>query len=176
MRGLVPYVVTCVLAAVAPLVPVQGGVGGSVPRFKKWPTRYEGRPLKRLPLSSREERFARGFPGDIAKFADRNKTMIIRRVNKPTRRLHAASDCFRGMGYDIRPLPVRVDRDGNRWGCIEARLANRTLLVSERVYNSEGRSWTDVSSWYWAAFLGRTTSPWWAMTVAEPASRPQRTR
>jgi hypothetical protein len=26
--------------------------------------------------------------------------------------------------------------------------------------------WTDASSWYWAAILGRTRGPWLAVTVA----------
>ena len=172
MRGIVAYIVACVFAVAAPLVPGRADFDGSTPTFNGWPTRYEGRPLKRLPLSKREEGFARGFPGHIAKFADRNATVIIRWVDKPTRKLHPAVDCFKGMGYSVRPATVRIDRNGNRWGRFEARSANERLLVSERMYDSRGGSWTDVSSWYWAALLRRTGSPWWAVTVAEPANGP----
>ena len=27
------------------------------------------------------------------------------------------------------------------------------------------QSWSDVSSWYWAALLGRTRGPWWAISL-----------
>ncbi|MCI0665355.1 MAG: hypothetical protein L0220_30200 [Acidobacteria bacterium] len=28
-------------------------------------------------------------------------------------------------------------------------------------------NWTDVSSWYWSAMLGRSCGPWWVVTIAE---------
>jgi len=44
------------------------------------------------------------------------------------------------------------------------------LLVRERIYEAAGeRSFTDVSSWYWAAVLGRSVGPWWAILIAEAA-------
>ena len=36
------------------------------------------------------------------------------------------------------------------------------------IYSARGdQSWTDVSSWYWQALLGKTHGPWWAVTVTE---------
>jgi hypothetical protein len=44
-----------------------------------------------------------------------------------------------------------------------------TLRVYERVYSavSADENWTDVSSWYWSALLGRSRGPWWVITTAE---------
>jgi hypothetical protein len=42
----------------------------------------------------------------------------------------------------------------------------RVRRVCERIYDGQGKAWTDVSSWYWAAMVGRTRGPWFAVTVA----------
>jgi hypothetical protein len=43
------------------------------------------------------------------------------------------------------------------------------LRIRERIIDAGGATWTDISSWYWAALLGRSRGPWWAVTVIEPA-------
>ena len=43
---------------------------------------------------------------------------------------------------------------GTQGGCVGRRI-------------QEGGSFCDVSAWYWAASLGRTRGPWWAVTVVE---------
>ena len=71
-------------------------------------------------------------------------------------------------GYDVRPLPVRVDEASARWSCFEATRGEESLRVCERIYDETGNTWTDVSSWYWAAAMStKTGAPWWAITVAE---------
>ena len=41
------------------------------------------------------------------------------------------------------------------------------LEVRERITDTNGRGWTDVSEWYWNAIGGKTEGPWWAVTVLE---------
>ena len=63
-------------------------------------------PLKELvtwkaTLGPIEERFARRFPGAIARFTDGERVLIVRQVTRPTRQLHPADDCFRAIGYTV---------------------------------------------------------------------------
>lgn len=141
-----------------------------MPTFSGWPTRHEGRPLKRLPLTHREERFSLGFPGRIAKFTDGSRMVIVRWVTKETRKLHPASDCFKGIGYAVQPLPIHIDAQGTRWGCFKGTRDANNILVFERIFEDAGAGWTDVSAWYWAAVLRQTHGPWWAVTVVESQS------
>lgn len=48
----------------------------------------------------------------------------------------------------------------------------QTLVVREIVTDRQGQSWSDVSSWYWAALLGKTNGPWLATTVASEIATP----
>ena len=130
-----------------------------------WPATFEGRPLTRLPLSAVERRFAAQFPGQIGRFTDGTRHLIVRLVQGPTRMLHPASDCFRGLGYRVETPRVVVDGAGLAWSCFAAERDGRIRRVCERIYDENGKAWTDVSSWYWAALLGRTSHPWVALTV-----------
>ena len=162
------FVIACGLAALAPLAP--RGVGSSAPAapFPGWPARFEGAALAPLELSEREARFAEGFPGRIGRFTDGSREVVVRWVAEETRMLHPAADCFEGLGYAIRPLPVAI-RDGVAWGQFEATKGDERLVVRERIYDESGRAWTDVSAWYWDALLGRSVGPWWSVTTAEVA-------
>ena len=55
-------------------------------RHVEWPADWEGRPLRPLALSPVEERFARGFPGRIARLTDGEQVLVWRHVERPTRR------------------------------------------------------------------------------------------
>jgi len=95
-------------------------------------------------------------------------SLIIRWVARETRALHPASDCFKGLGHSIKPLPARVDHAGHSWGVFEARRGDEALQVHERIYDSADKeSWSDVSSWFWQATMEKTSGGWWAVTVAE---------
>jgi hypothetical protein len=131
-----------------------------------WPTSFDGRPLTQLPLSAVERRFAARFPGQIGRFTDGERTVIVRVAQEPTRLLHPASDCFRGLGYRVDPARVVEDGAGIAWSCFAAQKDGKVQRVCERLYDSDGKAWTDVSSWYWAAMLGRTQAPWIAVTTA----------
>jgi hypothetical protein len=120
-----------------------------------------------VPLTKLEERFQSAFPGRIAKFSDGRRVIVMRWVVQETRKLHPASDCYRGSGYSISPLPIRIDAQGNLWGAMHAQRGRDVVRISERIFDGSGQGWTDVSAWYWAAFLGRSKGPWWAVTVVE---------
>jgi exosortase/archaeosortase family protein len=138
----------------------------------EWPLQYEGRRLRPLALSAVEQRFAERFPGAIGRFHDGQSTIVMRQVNSPTRMLHPASDCFRGLGYRIsqdrlvrnqqEAQPTRLQR------CFVADKDGSRLQVCEYIVDAAGAGYTDTSSWYWAALTGQTRGPWQAVTKARP--------
>jgi hypothetical protein len=136
-------------------------------RFPGWPTHYEQQALTELPLSTREVAFVRDFPGRVGRFTDGRREFIIRFVSAPTRRLHSAADCFRGMGYSVTPLPAHLDKQGRVMGCLRASNRTEVLSVCEVISNERGDHWPDVSAWYWHALFGPSRAPWWSLVVAE---------
>jgi hypothetical protein len=166
VRGLSAFLAAALLASLAPALR-WSPPPAAPPDFPGWPTRFEGRTLAERPLSARDRRFAEGFPGRVRQYTDGSRTLVVRFVHGPTRRLHPALDCFRGAGYHVRPLPVRRGPHGD-WGRFEASRGPERLLVSERIARVHGpESWSDVSSWYWGAVLGGA-GPYWALTLVEP--------
>ena len=101
-QTLAMLLISAALAALAPFVPHgTERAAQAAANFPGWPTAFEGRPLTELPLSSREQSFGRDFPGRIGRFSDGTREVILRWVADPTRRLHPASDCFKGSGYAV---------------------------------------------------------------------------
>ena len=166
------FTAVCLLAGWVSLTP---GMPSSSPdsAFPGWPTKWEGRALQPLPLTTREERFASGFPGRIGRFSDGRRELILRWVTLPTRKLHPSADCFRGDGWRVKPAGLRLGPDGTAWGAFDATKETQRLMVREQYRDAEGRTWSDVSSWYWAAALGRSRGPWW-VTVAVENPAPQK--
>ena len=163
-------VVLLMASILASIMPLRNGVinpRNESASFSKWPETFAGRELERVPLSEREKFFKRGFPGDIARFSDGRREIVMRWVKAPTRKLHPASDCFRAIGYKIKHLPHQTDLKGIAWGCFQATRLTESLRVCEKIFDESGTSWTDPSSWFWAAILKKTQGPWWAITVAE---------
>ena len=66
-----------------------------------WPTDAQGQPLRPLALSRVEQRFAERFPGRIARLTDGHQIVVLRELDRPTRMLHPATDCYRALGYRI---------------------------------------------------------------------------
>jgi hypothetical protein len=164
------FVAACALAALAPLFPLfrKPADASSAAAFPGWPTTFDGRPLVARPLLARERRFAAGFPGRIATFGDGRRLYVVRWVTRATRRLHPAADCYRGAGYTIVPRPLARDEAGRAWGTFTAVRGTTRLRVRERIADAaDATAFTDASSWYWAALLGRVGGPWWAWTVVE---------
>ena len=138
----------------------------------EWPLQYEGRRLRPLALSAVEQRFADRFPGAIGRFHDGQATIVLRQVNSPTRMLHPASDCFRGLGYRISQDRLVRDRQGAQPAllrrCFVADKDGLRLQVCEHIVDAAGSGYTDTSSWYWAALTGQSQGPWQAVTRARP--------
>ena len=159
------------LCAVVAWLPAVGdeAVVNRAEGFPGWPAEWEGKPISEVPLSESELRFNRKFPGRIAKFTDERSDLIFRWVTQSTRQLHGSADCFRGMGYSIKPQPAVIDVRRATWSCFRATRGPQRLLVRERITDEQGREWTDVSAWYWSAVLRQTHAPWMAVTIAEDA-------
>ena len=135
----------------------------------EWPRTWDGAPLRPLALGEVEARFARQFPGRIARLTDGERLFVMRHVTQPTRMLHPAADCYRALGWRIVQARLTRDAQGRMWRCFHAeRTGARTLRVCERIEDAAGRAFTDTSAWYWAGVGGQSTGPWQAVTVAEP--------
>jgi hypothetical protein len=130
-----------------------------------WPAKFEGRTLTPQAMSREQNKF-KAFSGKIAKFTDGKNEILFREVRTATRQLHSSSDCFRGSGFSIEPMPMFMDNEGDVWSRFQATRGEQRLEVREIVSDLQGQSWSDVSSWYWAAVLGKTKGPWLATTVA----------
>ncbi len=166
MKGLVFFIISCLLAATVPFIPTSSGSKTSLP-FPGWPVEVVGADPRELPLSKREIKFEKSFPGRIGHFSDGKREMVIKWIVDVTRKLHPASDCYKGLGYSIKAEPIHRDRENKQWGCFSAAKGDHRVQVRERIYDKQGNSWTDVSAWYWAVRLGKSNGPWWAITVAE---------
>ncbi len=169
-RALV-FVLAAMIAGSAPLVTRSAPSSPSVDAFPGWPELIEGRAVRGLPLSARETAFAQDFPGRIGRFTDGEREIILRWVASPTRRLHPAGDCFRGLGYKLSPQPMRAGANGTPMSCFRAVGRDDAFDVCEQITNSAGRSWPDVSSWYWHALWSGRSSAWWSMVIATPVPR-----
>jgi hypothetical protein len=166
MRAFYCFLIGAVIAACVPLLSTDARRAAD-DRFPGWPTQFEDRALKQLPLTEREERFNDNFPGQTARFTDGQREIVIRWVAQDTRKLHPAADCFQGIGHQVDYQPIYIDNQGCRWGVFTAQKQQRRLKVRERIFDDAGNNWTDVSAWYWSAFSGTSTGPWWAITIAE---------
>jgi hypothetical protein len=164
-----PRLAALVLAATA-LLPLAGrGTAAPMPTDAphEWPRIWQGQPLRPLALSEVEQRFAQRFPGHIGRFAGEGSVWVLRDVTQPTRALHPASDCFRGLGYRIEQTRLQREADSHLWRCFVAERNGERVRVCERIVDANGQDFIDASSWFWAATLGRSLGPWRAMTRVE---------
>lgn len=133
----------------------------------EFPTTIADRQLQELDLTEREKYFLEDFPGQVRRFTDGRREIIIRFITQATRKLHPSADCFSAIGYRIKPLPLQIDEKGDRWSCFSASKDGETLKVCERIYTDSGDNWTDVSAWYWSALSDTNPNGYWAITTAE---------
>ena len=160
------FVFACLAALFAPIVWSKSDAVVSNNDLRGFPKEFEGRPLREVGLTEREQYFLNDFPGQIGRFTDGRREIIIRRVSEATRKLHPATDCFRANGYSITPLPVKIDAQEKRWSSFVAVKGEESFNVYERIEDNTGLEWTDVSTWYWSVW-GQENGEWWAWTVAE---------
>jgi hypothetical protein len=92
---------------------------------------------------------------------------VLRAVEQPTRMLHPAADCYRGLGYRISAQQLWHDEQQAMWRCFMAERGGQRLRVCERIVDAQGQAYTDTSAWFWAAQMGHTRGPWQAITVAK---------
>ncbi len=166
MRSISAYLVLLVVVALLPaLFPVRRVKAGAAIPFPGWPM-LEGRMvLPELPLTEAERGFAQSFPGKMAKFGAGNRQYVVRWITAATRRVHPAEDCFRASGYSIHHEPHCAIGAQDGAGCFTAKHNGTTLSVQERITDSEGHVFSDVSAWYWAAIRGESRGPWWSVTT-----------
>jgi hypothetical protein len=153
-------------AALTPMLDRRDAAPTAPSQSREWPHEFRGRPLVRVPMNEDERRFLADFPGIVARFSDGEHDIIMRWVDRPTRKLHPAEDCYRGWGYELSQSRIHDDADGTLWRCFTARKDGRAREVCEQLRDLEGTHFTDVSSWYWAATLRQTTGPWLVTTVS----------
>ncbi|MEE9344757.1 MAG: hypothetical protein V3U88_04050 [Methylococcales bacterium] len=166
MRYLI-VVVLHLCACFAPLFVWHSAIQGEERLSAVWPVEFEGIPLTRIEMTEQEKGFSQDFPGQIARFTDGSREIIMRYIERPSRKVHPSADCLLGSGYTVETQPISRDGNDQLWGCILAHREGITYKVCERIYDQSGNSWYDVSSWYWAGLLGNTQGPWWAITVAQ---------
>ena len=135
---------------------------------RELPREWQGKPLRPLALGPVEARFAAHFPGRIERLTDERNVLVWREVQKPTRMLHPAADCYRGLGFRIDDARLERDAEARLWRCFVAVRDGRRIRVCERIEDANGLAFTDTSAWFWAAALGRSSGPWQAITVATP--------
>lgn len=167
MRSLILLSVQLAAALVPLLTGTPEAMHNATPEID-WPSEIHGKKLSPLPMTEQERGFSQGFPGEIRRFSDGQREIIIRHITRASRKLHASADCLRGSGFQIQPQPIRRELNGQLWGCVKAERNGNRYRICERIYNAAEQSWYDVSSWYWSALLQNTQGPWWAITIATP--------
>ncbi|MGY4831352.1 hypothetical protein ACVNIS_22465 [Sphaerotilaceae bacterium SBD11-9] len=166
MKGKLLLVAVLAVCGLAPLAHPSTSEASGAQAAPEWPTQWDGHALRPLALSAVELRFAARFPGHIARLTDGEQVVVLREVRQPTRMLHPAADCYRGLGYRIAQAQLERDAQARMWRCFVAERAGRRLRVCERIVDAQGQAYTDASSWFWAAQLGQSTGPWQAITTA----------
>lgn len=133
-----------------------------------WPDHWEGLELVPLEPDDIERRFARGFPGEIRRFHFDGGQLILRRVDRATRMLHASSDCLRAAGCRLLHQPRQIEDES---GAMVSRYtmsdsSGALWEVTEWIESEDGEHRAaNVSSWYWMALRSPGAGPWLAVTV-----------
>lgn len=160
------WLLVCLVCALAPLARPAASPSPASAATPEWPATWDGRVLRPLALSTVEQRFAAQFPGAIARLTDGEQVLVWRSVQRPTRMLHPAADCYRGSGYRVHEARLERDDQSRLWRCFIAERDGQRWRVCERIVDAQGQAFTDASSWFWAAELGQSTGPWEAVTLA----------
>ncbi|MBI1271243.1 hypothetical protein GC174_12505 [bacterium] len=164
-----------ILSMVATILPATVGARDKVPVKRdntqiNWPDKLDGKVLKEVPVYNENKKlksFLADFPGQVKVFSDGKRIYIVRYVNKMTRKLHPASDCYRAAGYRVEFQPTIIKSPGEHWSSFRASRADREVMVRERITDNLGKQWTEPSAWYWSALKSETKAPWWGITVEE---------
>ncbi len=172
MRSIYFFITACFIAAVIPFYNSNSKELNELSTVPEWPVEYLSLKHQKTELTSKEKKFYQHFPGKIIKFSAKNTEYVIKWVTKPTRKLHPASDCYKGSGYAITSEPVYRDKNGKYWSSFNATKNKSKVIVKERIYNDSGQSWPDVSGWFWSALFNKNSGPWWVVIVSEFSNIP----
>ena len=164
--GLLVFILACLFASWASWRTTAGPAAVGEAGFPGWPAEFEGKPLRETGLNPVEQAFNEQFPGRMGRFTDGSRLIVMRWVTAPTHRVHSGADCLQAAGFRLKPGDWWRDPQGAIWSTWTATGKNGTLAVRERCFDEHGRSWQDVSAWFWAAVMGRSAGPWWVVTVA----------
>ncbi len=98
--------------------------------------------------------------------------VLLRQTGHPSRAIHPADDCFRGAGFQVRPLPLWRDPFERTWRRFEVTRASQTLTVYQLVVSTDGeQAYADISQWYWNALrLPRKSWNIWTLIVPSRSS------
>jgi len=155
----------CCAAMLIPLIPIPIKSHEQTIAFPGWPQEFEGIPISKLQDSEIIQQYGEDFPGKIAVFSKGKDIVCLRWIAHETRQVHPSADCFQAMGYSIIWNPTMKTANGQFWNSVSCTRATKKLEIRECITDSNGRSWSDVSAWYWDAFLKHTSPPWWSATV-----------
>lgn len=161
----------CALAAAATFPLWRGGASAThaSASWPDFPTTIEGRALRPSAPLELERAYLEAFPGRVGRFEDGERVWILRQVATPTLKLHSSARCLRAAGWSVETSDAEVDAHGRTWSRVHATRGGRELEVRERVESSTtGRSWPDIDTWRWDAWLGRDPGPWCAYSALEP--------
>lgn len=127
-------------------------------------TSFQGAPVTQISLTPSEEKFYRSFPGSVTVYEGSGFKLIVRQVNRATRKLHPANHCLRAEGFRIGEKSVIA----NQWLSYQITRNGEKFQVRERITESiNQRAWPEISAWYWHALFHPGAGPWEAMTVIE---------
>ena len=160
-------IIAALFAGLSAVIFERGGDQSQSSQFLGWPKQYQQKTLTQLPLTQQESIFVRGFPGKIARFTDGRRQLVMRWVDQPTHKLHPASDCYKGIGYDITPAPIEFNERGIQMACFEANKGDKKLKVCEFIEAPNGQNWSDVSAWYWGVMTDDQPDGWFSYVIAE---------
>lgn len=136
--------------------------------FKGWPGEFDGERLRRLPMTLREQRLLKGFPGRFGRFESDSLEVIFRWSPQSTRSLRTSREVFAYDRFVLTPSELRERPTGGEWTCFEAEKGLDRLRICERITDEEGNAWADFDAWYEEAVEARITRPpWTAVTVIE---------
>lgn len=172
MRSYLVHMIVCLLVAGLGWVPLASSAFESAPErtFPGWEALMKWIPFespRQVELTQADSRFADSLTGPIARFEAQGRQILCRWLPQSTHRMHGARHCYQGLGYEIQPEPARAAFDSGAWGVFRAQRDSEHVRVYERIMDSDGKQFSDISTWYWSAELGSSSGPWLSVIVVE---------
>lgn len=153
------------LASAVLLIPQPSKANATTISDVEWPTREGNAPLFEIAIPEDQADFLQHFPGSVKVFASDDSILIYRCVNRPTRQLHPARDCYPAAGWEVPDEKQILDTRGHRWSRTLLVHGTRQMEIHEQIRDTNGTArWTEPSQWFWDAALGRSQGPWWMIS------------